>query len=77
MYFGTYFKDGDNYVLSNKSVNDFSKKKSDAASAICGENLEAENRESITANLQVIASVNGTNSEAIHGFLNKIRENIN
>jgi len=58
-------------------VNDFSKKKSDAALAIGGENLEAENRESITANLQVIANVNGTNSEAIHGFLNKIRENIN
>jgi len=58
-------------------VNDFSKKKSDVASAIGGENLEAENRESITANLQVIANVNGTNSEAIHGFLNKIRENIN
>lgn len=48
VYFGTFFKDGDNYVLSNKTVNEFSKKNTDATAAADGGNLE--NRDSVSIN---------------------------
>jgi hypothetical protein len=74
VYFGTFFKDGDNYVLSNKTVNEFSKKNTDATAAADGGNLE--NLDSVSINFQVIANVIGTTSETIHAFFNQIRDSI-
>jgi len=75
VYFGSFCKDGDYFFNLNKSVNEFSKKKSELA-ADADVKPDTENHDPVSINFQVIANVIGTTSETIHAFFNKIRESI-
>ena len=62
-YFGTFYREGDSYLIQSKKVNEFTKKNSDSNTSSGAEKQDLEKLDSVSINFQVIANVIGTTNE--------------